>query len=684
MSNDNWSSVTSIQGFLGDEPATSITAIDPQTILVPNLTIDVIANQTAPNTNSTGGVAEFEIADPTIALQGSGTADYPNIIIYLNTTGCSNIRLKYDLRDIDGATDNAIQPMALQYRIGNAGNFVNIPAGFVADASTGPSLATLITSIDLILPSECNNQSELQLRMITTNAAGSDEWIGIDNIDISKGSDTNPPTPAFNPKNGDVSVAITIVPVITFDEAAHKTDGSELVNADLASLIIFKKTSSTGTDVPFTATIDATKKIINITPSSSLEKSNYYYLAVGPVEDALGNESTLKSAIFSTVSTGSITVTYPNGGEVMYSGDLKTITWTTTNFDAGELVRVEVWAIDEETGLYEWIVLDPGTANDGEYQVTVGPNAPYGTGYIIKLSGVTNLAADSSDSPFTIIATANNMAALRANPANSVIRFDGEAIISFIRSNRNQKYLQDATGGLLIDDASGVLTTVLAQGDKITSLEGTLGYFSGVLQLVPKKATVTVVSTGNNITPASMTLASYVANHIAFQSMLIKLTNVWFPAADGSAMFAAATNYTLTEGTNNIEFRTFNATETDIDGMVIPVQHLDLTGIGGLNGTAVQIYSRTIADLSVITQIEKNREKNVTIYPIPATSVLNVKNIQSVNTIEVLDITGKVVIRMDNVDQNEVRIPVGNLRKGMYFIKLTTPEGKTIKRFIKQ
>jgi hypothetical protein len=60
-----------------------------------------------------------------------------------------------------------------------------------------------------------------------------------------------------------------------------------------------------------------------------------------------------------------------------------------------------------------------------------------------------------------------------------------------------------------------------------------------------------------------------------------------------------------------------------------------------------------------------------------------VKNIQRVSTIEILDVTGKVVYRMDNVDQSEVRIPVSNLRKGMYFIKLISPEGKVIKRFIK-
>ena len=75
------------------------------------------------------------------------------------------------------------------------------------------------------------------------------------------------------------------------------------------------------------------------------------------------------------------------------------------------------------------------------------------------------------------------------------IKYKGEAIVTFIRTaNRNQKYIQDATAGLLIDDASGVLTTTLASGDKITGLEGTLGIFTGMYQLVPTVSTVAVVS----------------------------------------------------------------------------------------------------------------------------------------------------------------------------------------------
>src|SRR5215475_10002568 len=83
---DNWSGVPGIVGFRGDD-LTTVTATDPQTILADGsgTPVDVIANQTNPNTQATGGVAEFDgIANPCIALQGSGTADAPHIVISIN------------------------------------------------------------------------------------------------------------------------------------------------------------------------------------------------------------------------------------------------------------------------------------------------------------------------------------------------------------------------------------------------------------------------------------------------------------------------------------------------------------------------------------------------------------------------------------------------------------------------
>ncbi|HLO14966.1 MAG TPA: hypothetical protein VK206_09055, partial [Anaerolineales bacterium] len=183
---DDWSGVPGIIGYRGDG-LTSTTGVDPQTVVADGTgVIDVNANQTNPNTFTTGGVAEFDtLADPVVALQGSGTARAPFLLLHLNTTGLSNITVAYNLRDIDGSADNAIQPVALQYRVGSSGNFTNLPAGFVADASTGPSLATLVTSVSVVLPATADNQPLIQVRVITTDAVGSDEWVGVDDINVS-------------------------------------------------------------------------------------------------------------------------------------------------------------------------------------------------------------------------------------------------------------------------------------------------------------------------------------------------------------------------------------------------------------------------------------------------------------------------------------------------------------------
>ncbi|WP_438481314.1 ExeM/NucH family extracellular endonuclease [Oleiharenicola lentus] len=195
--NDNWSGVPSIIGYLGQE-LTGATGTNPQTLLGTSAVAndpDVIANQTAPDTLTNGGVAEFDaLPNPTVALQGSGTADAPYLLLHINTLGRSGIIVSYTLRDVDGSADNSIQQFALQYRVGEAGNFTNLPAGYVADASTGPSLATTTTNVSVALPAAVENQEKVQIRIMTTNAVGNDEWIGVDDIVVSSGGVSAPGT----------------------------------------------------------------------------------------------------------------------------------------------------------------------------------------------------------------------------------------------------------------------------------------------------------------------------------------------------------------------------------------------------------------------------------------------------------------------------------------------------------
>ena len=159
--NNVWTGVPGIVGYLGDYSGGADTGVDPQTLLsdFSSTAISVLANQTDPNPLTSGGLGEFELANPVVAFQGSGTADAPHIVISVNTTGATNVTVSYVLRDVDGSTDNSVQPVALQYRIGSSGNYTNVPAAFVADASGGPSTATLVTPVGVILPAAVENQA---------------------------------------------------------------------------------------------------------------------------------------------------------------------------------------------------------------------------------------------------------------------------------------------------------------------------------------------------------------------------------------------------------------------------------------------------------------------------------------------------------------------------------------------
>ena len=181
---DSWNGVPGIVGYRGDILA-SVAGTDPQTILADGSAtpVDVNANQTSPTTFAIGGVAEFHLADPAVALNGSTTADAPHLLLHVNATGAAGVGVSYNLRDLDGSADNAQQQVALHYRVGSVGNYTNVPAAYVSDATTGSS-ATQVTNVGVILPPAAANQPDVRLRIMTTDAAGTDEWVGVDDISV--------------------------------------------------------------------------------------------------------------------------------------------------------------------------------------------------------------------------------------------------------------------------------------------------------------------------------------------------------------------------------------------------------------------------------------------------------------------------------------------------------------------
>lgn len=284
--NNSWSGVPSIVGYLGDDPGTTATGVDPRTLTsaTTGTTVNVTANSTTANPSG-GGVYESALADPTIALNGSGTADFPHIVVYLDATGRENVRFQANIRDLD-STDNSVQQIAVQYRIGG-GLWQNVAGGYIADATDAG--ATKVTALDFFLPSGANNASDLEVRVLTTNAVGNDELVGIDDIVISSapaGADVTAPTlSGFNPTDPDDN-AVAVDPaaniVLRFTEAVKAGSGSF--------------TLSNGTDNRvFDITnpqVSISGNTITIDPATDLIAGTTYTLTApaGVIEDLAGND----------------------------------------------------------------------------------------------------------------------------------------------------------------------------------------------------------------------------------------------------------------------------------------------------------------------------------------------------------------------------------------------------------
>ena len=181
-SSDVWPADLSIIGYLGDiYPTTAPTDLDPRNLRSPALgAVDVVANQTTGNPSS-GGVIEVTVGGNTmVGLNGSGTADAPSLVLYLNAAGREQVTVSFDAIDADASADFASQQLNIQYRTSATGEWINVPGGYFADVSATGGVLT--TPISVTLPSGANNAATLEVRIMTVNAGGNDEFIGIDNI----------------------------------------------------------------------------------------------------------------------------------------------------------------------------------------------------------------------------------------------------------------------------------------------------------------------------------------------------------------------------------------------------------------------------------------------------------------------------------------------------------------------
>lgn len=271
-----------------------------------------------------------------------------------------------------------------------------------------------------------------------------------------------------------------------------------------------------------------------------------------------------------------------------------------------------------------------------------------------------------------------NLQALRAGTQGSKYKVTGEVIMTFKQNHRNQKYIQDGSAAILIDDNNGVITTNYNIGDGITGLTGTLANNSGMLQFVPTADPGAATSTNNPIVPEVRTLASLSSDD---QAKLVKIENVTFAGATGN--FATGNNYNLNSANGTGVFRT-SFFDADYIGTPVPTQAQTLTALVNQYLTTIQLTARSLADFDLYTSVPGIEFAGVSIYPNPFRDHIRVANLDQVETMRLVNSTGQVVAEYTGLS-GDIEIATSGLSSGLYFIQLLGKDGsQRVEKLIRQ
>jgi hypothetical protein len=268
------------------------------------------------------------------------------------------------------------------------------------------------------------------------------------------------------------------------------------------------------------------------------------------------------------------------------------------------------------------------------------------------------------------------LAELRNGVIGGEYTFLGEGVVTFKQTYRNQIFIQDATGGMLLDDLDGIISYNYALGDGISNITGILGSYLGMLQFQPKVDPGAPSSIGNPIIATNRTIAEVTS---ADQSRLIKVSQLNFTS---TGTFATGIVYNISDPSADGVFRTnfFNA---DYIGNSIPSQTINLVAIVYEANGVLQLTARNTADFQTYVNVNNPEIGNITVYPNPFSNTLNFVISDDVVEVVMYNNMGQEYRRLD-VSGNQLQVETSGMNSGIYFVRFIMNDGSQItKKLIK-
>jgi hypothetical protein len=289
-----------------------------------------------------------------------------------------------------------------------------------------------------------------------------------------------------------------------------------------------------------------------------------------------------------------LTITAPSAGEEWEQGSTHNITWNASGTNANVMIE---YSADASAGAPSWTTLAASVpVAGGTWTWNIPASQPLTTDAKIRITDIPQTITTSSGIfsiilPPTPVAT---LAELRAGTPGLKYIYTGNGILTFQQSFRHQKFIQDATAGILVDDNGGTITTTYAIGDAITNIIGTVSDYNNMMEFLPLSDPGAPASSGNVITPEVVSLSELNNNWEDYESELIKIPDVTFTGATGN--FANGTVYPVTDIDGSAA--NFRTTFYDVDyiGTPVPSAREDLVVIPNSRSDGDYITCRSLDD----------------------------------------------------------------------------------------
>ena len=277
--------------------------------------------------SETVNITTMDTDSGTVTYDGSGATglaagdNYYNLIF--NQSGTSTLDTNLDVNGSVSISSGTLDASASNYNINVGGDWTNngsfiSRSGLVtfdnnSDIFAGGTSATKDFN-NVTLSGAVGSQSDNILIGGNFILSGSGTWYTNCNTMTISGSTTNnsgtitntlAPTVSFDPVNSSSTHAASDNIILTFNTAIRKaSDNSDLTDSNVDAHITLKDANSSGSNINFDATIDASDKVITINPSSDLNSSQVIYVAIGnTVENVCNTASSASSATFTVTDS---------------------------------------------------------------------------------------------------------------------------------------------------------------------------------------------------------------------------------------------------------------------------------------------------------------------------------------------------------------------------------------------